>query len=178
MSLHPLLEQRFSARAYTGAAIPPEQLRDLMEAARWAPSSRNQQPWSFILAPRQDAAAFEALLSCLNERNQTWAKDAAVLVACCTEKDFPGHGPNRHAWHDIGLAVMAIAVQGVSQGLQLCEMGGIDADMVRARYHVPETHDITSGLAIGVAAVSKPEHERKALESFVFEGDWGKSFRF
>jgi nitroreductase len=177
-----LLTKRFSARAYTGEPISREALQSLLEAARWAPSSVNEQPWSFIVAPRQEEAAFAALLGCLNEGNQVWAKNAAVLMVCATATHFVRHDrPNRHAWHDVGLAVMAMAVQSVSLGLQQREMGGIDADKARALYQVPATHEITSALAIGVPGeVSEylAKRERKALPSFVFQGAWGRPFDF
>ena len=175
--LAPLLAQRFSARRFTGAAISAPDLQSLLEAARWAPSSSNEQPWSFIVAPRQDEAAFATLLACLNEGNQVWAKDAAVLMVCATATHFTQRDrANRHAWHDVGLAVMAMGVQAVSLGLQLREMGGIDADKAREVYGVPATHEITSAVAIGQAGDVTDylaKRERKPLESFVFEGAWG-----
>jgi nitroreductase len=174
----PLLHQRFSARKFTGAAISHESLHSLLEAARWAPSSRNEQPWAFIVARRQDEAAFKALLSCLAENNQAWAKDAAALVLCTTATHWSDRDlANRHAWHDVGLAVMAMSIQAVSLGLQAREMGGVDYDKARALYQVPASHDITSALAIGVpdeASAYLAQRGRKPLESFVFEGGWGK----
>src|SRR6185503_20294839 len=114
MPLNPLLAGRFSARAYKPEPISDEALATLLEAARWAPSSYNDQPWAFFVAKRQDQAAFEALLACIGG-NASWAKDCAVLMACCAAKAYAHNGkPHRHAWHDIGLAVMAMAVQGVS----------------------------------------------------------------
>jgi nitroreductase len=176
----PALQNRFSARKFTGEPVSPAALHSLLEAARWAPSSRNEQPWSFIVAARQEQASFDALLGCLFENNQVWAKDAAVLMICCTATHWADRDlPNRHAWHDVGLAVMALSVQASSLGLQAREMGGIDADKARALYQVPATHDITSALAIGVpgeASAYLSGRSRKPLASFIFEGSWGKPF--
>ena len=177
--LNPIIAQRFSARAYDGSPISPEDLRSILEAARWAPSSINEQPWAFVVAPRQDAAAFEALLHCLAENNQTWAKDAAVLMVCATATKFTQRDRvNRHAWHDMGLAVMSMCLQASSLGLQARPMGGIDADKARALYQVPETHEITSALAIGRPGEVSDyllKRSRKELASFVFEGAWGQT---
>lgn len=174
----PLLSRRYSARLYNGEPISPEALRSLLEAARWAPSSRNGQPWSFIVAPRQDREAFETLLACLAENNQRWAKDAAVLMACVALDKWEDRDlPNQHAWHDVGLAVMAMAVQGVQLGLQMREMGGVDRDKTRAQYGIPATHSVVSALAVGVPAEGGPDHprERKPLNEFVFQGAWGRA---
>lgn len=176
--MHPDLKARFSSKVFKPEPIAPEMLRSLLEAARWAPSAYNDQPWAFIVAPRQDEAAFAKLLGCLGG-NQVWAKDAAVLMACCAARTYARNGqPARHAWHDLGLAVMSMAVQGVRLGLQQREMAGIDAALTRSQYGVPETHDVVTGLAIGVPAAPAPEgRERKALEQFVFEGAWGRSYK-
>ena len=174
---HELLAKRFSAREYAGAAIPDPALQSLFEAARWSPSSYNAQPWSFILARRQDPAAFEAMLSCTGG-NRPWCENSGAILACIVEKNLSEPSrPNPHASHDLGLAIMAMAVQAVSLGLQMREMAGIEPDKVRKLYAVPETHDIISGLAIGVATQQAKDldRSRKPLEDFVFEGEWGKA---
>ncbi len=177
----PLLAQRFSARSYDGSAISADELQSLLEAARWAPSSINEQPWAFIVAQRQDREAFGALLHCLAENNQLWAKDAAVLMVCTTATKFTQRDRvNRHAWHDLGLAVMAMEVQASSLGLQTRQMGGIDADKARALYGGPETHEIVSAFAVGRAGDNREylaKRTRKPLESFVYEGQWGQVWK-
>ncbi len=173
--MHPDLKARFSCKTFKPEPIAPEALHSLLEAARWSPSAFNDQPWSFIVAPRQDAAAFAKLLACLGG-NQVWAQDAAVLMACCVAKTYTRNGqPARHGWHDLGLAVMSMAVQGVSLGLQQREMAGIDSVLTRQAYGVPETHDVVTGLAIGVPSAPAPQgRERKALKEFVFSDVWGR----
>ena len=173
----PELARRFSARDFTGATITPETLRSLLEAAQSSPSSYNDQPWTFIVALRQDEGRFAQLLLCMGG-NAVWAKEASALLACVAKKDLDRERrPNPHAWHDIGLAVMAMAVQGVSLGLQMREMAGIDRSMTRQLYQVRETHDIVTGLAVGVARQERdPEalRDRKPLDQFVFQDAWGK----
>jgi nitroreductase len=178
-ALHPLLAGRFSARAFVPEPIREADLAALLEAARWSPSSMNEQPWAFIVARRQDEAAFKDLLGCLAEGNQRWAQDSSLLLACLAKRHFDRNGrENHHAWHDVGLAVMAMSVQGVALGLQMREMGGIDREKTRALYAVPEGWEVVSGLAVGrptpeavEAAAARP---RKPLEALAFEGRWGQ----
>jgi nitroreductase len=173
--IHDLLKQRFSARNYNGVRIPEADLISLFEAARWAPSSYNDQPWAFILARREDAEGFERMLSCTGG-NRPWCEGAGALLACVTMKNLRRGKPNPHGRHDLGLAIMAMAVQGVSLGLQMREMAGVEREKMAALYKVPDTHDIVSGLAIGYTD-EKAENlgrERQPLKDFVFEGSWGK----
>jgi nitroreductase len=179
--LLPALSQRYSARRYDGSFVSSADLLSLLEAARWAPSSRNEQPWTLVVATRQDQNAFPRLLACLTESNQTWAQDASALMLCCPARSFVYKDlPNPHAWHDMGLALMAMAVQASSLGLQLRPMGGVDADKARLEFNVPVTHDISSALALGVPGDNADylaKRERKPLESFVFQGQWGMPFK-
>jgi nitroreductase len=173
--LAPNLAGRFSARSYRPEPIGDDMLLSILEAARWAPSSLNEQPWSFVIARRQDPEAFEALHGCLMGNNLVWAKDAAVLMVCSTARQFTQRDrPNRHAWHDLGLAVMSMQAQAAHLGLQSRQMGGIDGDKACALYQIPETHDVVSGLAFGFPASEQPaERPRKELKDFIFEGSWG-----
>src|SRR5262245_54994017 len=103
--VHDLIARRWSPRAFADRAVEPEKLASLLEAARWAPSSFNEQPWRFLVAPREDREGFERLLSSLVEVNQKWAKQAPVLVLSAAKLYFEKSGaPNRHAFHDVGLA--------------------------------------------------------------------------
>lgn len=177
-ALHPLLAGRFSSRAFLPAPVSDAELLGLLEAARWSPSSMNEQPWAFIAARREDGPAFQQLLGCLAEGNQRWAQDAGLLLACLAKRRFDRNGrENLHAWHDVGLAVMAMSVQGVALGLQMREMGGIDREKIRALYAVPEGWEVVSGLAVGrptpEAVEAAAARQRKPLEALAFEGPWG-----
>ena len=101
-----LISQRWSPIGFEDRAVSPQDLCSLFEAARWAASSYNEQPSSFIAATRDDTLNFENVLSCLLEANQVWARNAPVLVLCCTSVHFEHNGkPNAAARHDLGLAV-------------------------------------------------------------------------
>src|SRR5215475_14208295 len=100
-----LLAVRWSPYSFAARAVADEDLRSLFEAARWAPSSYNEQPWRYILASKSDPAAFKRLLTCLVEANQEWASGASALAIGCTSLKFSRNGkPNGVALHDLGLA--------------------------------------------------------------------------
>ncbi|MGB7438168.1 MAG: nitroreductase family protein [Candidatus Acidiferrum sp.] len=104
--IHQLIRERWSPRAFADKPVPADILRSLFEAARWAPSSNNEQPWAFIVATKEDQATHAKLLSALHEFNQVWAKDASVLVIAVSELAFARNGsPNRNAFYDTGAAV-------------------------------------------------------------------------
>src|SRR6185436_17210538 len=105
---HPILKvlaERWSPYAFEDRPVSDADLRSLFEAARWAASSYNEQPWRYVVATKANPAEFERLLSCLVEANQAWAKAAPVLALGCTSLYFTLNGkPNAAAVHDLGLA--------------------------------------------------------------------------
>src|SRR3954471_20634613 len=103
--IHELLAKRWSPYAFADRPVPEDDLRSLFEAARWAASSYNEQPWSYVVATKSNPAELERLLSCLVEGNQAWARAAPVLALGCTSLHFTLNGkPNAAAAHDLGLA--------------------------------------------------------------------------
>jgi nitroreductase len=183
--VHDLIAERWSPYAFADRPVAVEDLRSLFEAARWAASSFNEQPWSYLVATREDPAEFAKLLSCLVEGNQAWAKAAPVLALGCTRLAFARDGrPNAAAMHDLGLASAQLALEATARGLAVHQMIGILPDKARVVYHIPEGVQPLTGLAIGYAGdpAALPEHlrprdaarrPRKPLASFVFAGNWG-----
>ncbi|HEX7741181.1 MAG TPA: nitroreductase family protein, partial [Sphingobium sp.] len=103
--LHDLLKRRWSPRAFSEQPVGPDMLLTFLEAARWAPSSSNEQPWRFVVATKQAPADYDRLLACLLEGNRKWAYRAPVLMLSVARMDFEEDGRvNRHAFHDVGLA--------------------------------------------------------------------------
>src|SRR5207247_3106842 len=103
--IHDLLRRRWSPRAFSDRRVEPHKLRSLSDAARWSQSSYNEQPWSFIVATKEDEAEYARLLSCLVEGNIEWAQLAPVLMVSVARLSFEEDGkPNRHAFHDVGQA--------------------------------------------------------------------------
>lgn len=150
---HPILEafaHRWSPYAYDPRPVETEKLLSCLEAARWAASSYNEQPWTFLVAKREDAAAFDTMLGCLLEANQAWAKNAGVLLLTVTQKHFKLNGkPNRVCEHDIGLAAGNFVVQAATLGLQGHQMAGINIQKIRTTYNIPEGYDPLTAIALG-----------------------------
>lgn len=168
--------------------VEADKLRSFLEAARWAASSYNEQPWSFLLARREDQAAFDTMLGCLLEANQAWAKHASILMLTVVCRTFKLNGkPNRVAEHDIGLAAGNLVIQATALGVDAHQMAGINQAAARQAYGIPEGYDPYTAIALGYAAKSDTiddgklrERElaprtRKKLNEFVFTGGWGKS---
>jgi nitroreductase len=185
--IHDLLKRRWSPRAFSDRRVEPDTLRSLLEAARWAPSSYNEQPWSFIVATKQDQAEYARLLSCLVEGNVLWAQHAPVLMVSVARVSFEENGePNRHAFHDVGQAVANLTLQATALGLFVHQMAGFFPDKVRELYGVPKQFEPVAALALGYPGDpgSVPEkfrsrelalRERKPLTEFVFAGRWGET---
>ena len=185
--IHELLRERWSPRAFADRMVEPEKLRSLLEAARWAPSSFNEQPWSFIVATKEHPGEYERLLSCLVEGNIRWAQHAPVLMLSVAKLAFErNQKPNRHAFHDVGLAVENMVIQATALGLAVHQMAGFHVDKARELFSIPDGHEPVAALVLGFpgdpAGLPEDLRERevaprirKPLESFVFSGQWGQS---
>jgi nitroreductase len=172
---------------YDPRPVEKEKLLACLEALRWAASSYNEQPWSLLVATRDDAAEFARMLACLGEPNQAWAKNAGVLMLTAFCPKFSRNGnPNRVAEHDLGLAMGNLCAQATSLGLCVHQMAGVDLAKVRATYGVPEGWNPHTAAAIGyagdpasgdpqLAPRDQAQRTRKPLKDFVFAGGWGKS---
>src|SRR4029450_783626 len=151
----PVIAERWSPYAFDPRPVEREKLLSCLEAARWAPSSYNEQPWTFILAERTDTAAFAQMLECLVEGNRVWAKNAGLLLLTIVAKFFVKNGkPNRAAEHDIGLAAGNMVLQATALGLQGHQMIGIEPAKVRATYRIPDSHEPLTAIALGYPAVA------------------------
>jgi nitroreductase len=184
----PVITERWSPYAFDPRPVERQKLLSCLEAARWAPSSYNEQPWTFILAERTDAAAFALMVECLVEGNRVWAKNAGVLLLTIVAKLFTKNGkPNRAAEHDIGLAAGNMVLQATALGLQGHQMIGIEPAKVRATYKIPDSHEPLTGIALGYPAKVPPDATdpiaqrdlarrlRKPLVEIVISGGWGQS---
>jgi nitroreductase len=184
--LHDLLACRWSPRALSNRPLSAEQIGSLFEAARWAPSSYNEQPWTFLAAPVQDRAGFERLAACLVEGN-AWAAQAGLLALAVTRTNFSrNEKPNRHAAHDLGAAVTSLMLQAFAQGLVAHAMAGFDAERARASLGVPAGFEPLTMIAVGHPgdpaalgaqwqAAERAPRSRKPLSSVVFGAGWGQA---
>jgi nitroreductase len=186
--VHPiqsLIAERWSPYAFDDRPVPEDDLRSLFEAARWAASSYNEQPWRYIVATKASPDDFERLLSCLVEGNQVWARAAPVLALGCTSLNFVRNGqPNAAAEHDLGLASATLSFEATARGLSVHQMIGILPDRARELYRIPDEIRPLTGLAIGYAADPSVLTEklrerdlaprtRRPLAEFVFGTQWG-----
>lgn len=160
------LAERWSPRSFDGDhSLPEGALRGLFEAARWAPSANNSQPWRFIIT-RRGSESFAKVESALAGNNQLWAGRAAALVVNIAEVVDAAGTPRKFAEYDLGQAVAHLSVQAQSEGLHLHQMGGFDRDAVRAAFEIDERFVPVSVTAIGALGshdqLSEPLRERES----------------
>ena len=183
--IHELLAERWSPYGFEDRPVAQADLRSLFEAARWAASSYNEQPWSYLVAARENPVEFARLLSCLVEGNQAWAKAAPVLALGVVSLRFSRNNKeNRAAVHDLGLAAGNLLVEATARGLCVHQMIGILPDKAREVYQIPEHSEAWTAIAIGYKgdparlpdALKERDlapRQRKPLSQFVFTGKWG-----
>ena len=162
-----LIVRRRSLRAYSDAPLTPTQINTLFEAARWAPSSVNEQPWQYIYAVRGEDL-WDVIFETLNEGNRIWAKDAPLLVVCLARTTFSRNGrPNPSALYDLGGANAILSLQATAMGLNVHQMGGYDHPRLRQALHVPSEVEMGVVMAIGFPGdadqLPEPLRERERL---------------
>lgn len=183
--IHDLLVRRYSPYVFEPRPVEREKLLACLEAARWAASSFNEQPWSLLVAERDDTAEFAKMLDCLVEANQAWAKNAGVLMVTVAAESFTKNNkPNRVCDHDVGLMAANLTLQATALGLYVHQMAGINLSKTRQVYGIPESHHPFTGIALGYAGEpsqaddpqlgerDQTSRTRKTLEEFVFRGQW------
>ncbi len=184
-SIHPLISARRSIRSFSPQAVDNASFIKLFEAARWASSSRNEQPWRFIAARKEDEENFQRTLSCLNESNRLWAQHGTMLIIVLAKKNFTAHpAPNSHSLHDVGLAIGNLALQATALGIFLHQLGGINYKKVSAEFEIPYEYEVVSIIVGGYPGSDeslpdilrereKLPRKRKELNELVFEGKFG-----
>jgi nitroreductase len=185
---HPILDvirSRWSPAIYSPASVEKEKLLSILEAARWAPSSFNAQPWSFLVARKEEREEFARMLSTLVSANVLWAQHVPVLMISVARLHFEHNGsPNRHALHDTGIATGFMMLEAAALGVLAHGMAGFDPHKARELYGIPETHEAVAAIGLGYPGdeQSAPEELRKRnqrrprrpLDQFVFAGRWGQ----
>src|ERR1700738_1728074 len=190
VALHELIRSRWSPRAFAEKLVRPEVLRSLFEAARWAPSSNNEQPWAYLVATKDNPENFAKMLGVLVEFNANWAKHAPVLALSVAHLKTQRDGkPNRVALHDVGSASAQLTFEANARGLQVHQMAGFDAEKARQTLAIPPDWEPVAAMAIGYPGnpESLPEklrdrelaqRTRKPLSEFVMIGGWGHTAPF
>jgi len=151
MDIDSLIKTRWSPRAFGDHAITNDEAEILFEAARWAPSSMNEQPWKYYYALKEDTENFKLFLDCLKPGNQVWAKHASMLILSTARKNFNyKERINRHAMHDTGAANVLICLQANAMGYQAHQMGGFKPDETYAIFGIDtEKYELVSFIAVG-----------------------------
>jgi nitroreductase len=187
--IHELIRERWSPRAFSDKSVPPEVLRSLFEAARWAPSSNNEQPWVYLTATKEDVENFAKIVGVLVEFNADWAKHAPVLALSVSHLMMRDGKPNRVALHDVGSASAQLTFEANSRGLFVHQMAGFHVEKAREAFAIPSDWEPVAAMAIGYPgspdALPQKLRERelaprtrKPLEEFVMTGTWGHTAPF
>lgn len=186
--IHELLARRWSPRAIDhDRSVPREAVLTLLEAARAAPSSFNEQPWRFLVFDGADAEALEKARGCLTAGN-AWARQAPVLLLSVAAENWARDGsPNRHAQHDVGMASENLALQATASGLAVHFMAGFDFERARELFAIPEGFTPMAMIAVGYPGNLEElppklrdrelaPRKRKPIEEIAFAGRWGRPF--
>ncbi len=185
-----LIRRRWSPRAFAPKMVEGTVLASMLEAARWAASSFNEQPWYYLVATKDQPEEFSRMLACLVDVNQSWAKGAPVLMLSFMKTNFSHNdSPNRVAMHDVGAASSTLALEGMTRGVFVHQMGGILLDKIRQTYDIPPGYDPVAAIALGYAGDVKtlPEkfqaaevapRQRKPLAQFIYSKMWANPAEF
>jgi nitroreductase len=186
--IHDLLKQRWSPLAFSDRLVSAATLRSLFEAARWSPSSFNEQPWRFIVGTKDsDPETYRKIFDTLTPANQAWAGTAPVLVLGIAKTTFSHNdAPNGVALYDLGQAVANLTFQASEHGLLVHQMGGYDREAARNTFRIPEGYALAAVIALGYegdvsqltdeklhARHTNPLRVRKPLKEIIFSGNSG-----
>jgi nitroreductase len=183
-----LIANRWSPAVFDPRPVPESDLLSVFEAARWAPSCFNEQPWRYLVAVKErDPEEFSRMLACLTEGNRKWAQHAPVLALGAVSRRFARNDKvNRAAQHDLGLASATLSLEATRRGLSVHQMAGVRREEAAREYALPEDHEIVTAVAIGyrgdpdaadeaIAKRDRRPRTRRPLSAFVFTGAWGRS---
>jgi len=180
-----LIKKRWSPRGFSEKSVEPEKILSMFEAARWAASSANSQPWFFIVGVKEDGENYDKVIQCFNPSNQEWAKYAPIVILTVAKLTYDDGSEYIHSFHDVGLATSNLIYQAMSDGLYVHPIGGIQTDKAKKIFEIPEGYKVLTGIIIGYLGDGSnlsdnnkkreaAERKRKQLSDFVFAGQWGQ----
>lgn len=178
--VHPLFLNRWSSRAYDNRPVREEDLLTVLEAARWSPSARNQQPWRFVVAKTEEQ--LQTFRELIFANNRVWADHAPVIIGLASRKVWDDGTPSRYHAFDTGAAWQAISLQASLLGLSTRAIGSFDQEKAREALHIPEDTELHVLIALGYRgsadgldenfqALEKP-NDRRPLSESIIEGKW------
>ena len=184
----PAILHRWSPRSFSDRPVNLDDLRTVFEAARWAASSYNEQPWRFLVGTR-GSETYQKIFSSLVEMNQAWAKMAPVLILGAAKSTFSHNSaPNAVALYDLGAAAATFCYQATALGLHTHQMGGFDRDIARKAFNIPDEFLLGAVIAVGyqgdpsvltipfMAEQETSPRTRKQISEFVFSA-WNEPAR-
>lgn len=184
IDIHPLLKRRWSPRSFTDQMIDNETLKRIFEAARWAPSSSNEQPWRFVIG-KKGSPTWDSIFDTLVDFNQKWARLAPVLgISIGKTQSAKNDKPNKVFKYDVGQSLAYITFQAMHEGIFVHQMGGFDASKAATLFNVPEGFEPVTAFAMGYKGdpsllesnfeeMEKAERSRISLEEMVFDDSFG-----
>lgn len=174
MSLNEIVDKRYSPYGFADRPVSEDTLYQILDVARWAPSSYNEQPWRFVYALKENEEAYQRLLSCAVADNQEWAKEAPVLLLSVAKRHFSQNGePNRHAWHDTGMAVAFFVLKATEMGLYAHQMAGFSVEKAQQHLNIPEEFSPVAMIALGYRSEeARPDKGRKSVNELAMPGQW------
>jgi nitroreductase len=179
-----LIKNRWSPRAFSSSPIEEEKIMSLLEAARWAPSCFNEQPWNFILFKKENQEAHKNIIDIISPKNQLWAKAAPLIILSVAKINFEqSEKTNKHALHDVGAAVSNLTMQSNSMGLYVHQMAGFNTEKAKELFNIPDGYEPVTAIAIGYYGnkdalpeefikSEMAERNRKPVAEFTFAGKW------
>lgn len=186
-SVHELIRTRWSPRSFSDRPVSDQDLRTVLEAARWAASSNNEQPWRFLIARKEDGEAYRKMFDLLVPFNQEWARTAPVLIVMAAKKNFSHNGaPNVYALHDTGAALAHLFLQANALGLRAHGMAGFDRERAQEVLGIPADYDLGAAVALGYQdspdkltnekhrAAEIARRQRKPLNEIAFGPFWNQ----
>jgi nitroreductase len=150
METQELITQRYSPFAFTDKDITDEEIQKFLEAARWAPSCFNEQPWRFLIAPKRNPTVYEKLFECMFDGNKAWAASAPVLMLVCAKRNFSHNNkPNNYHQFDTGMAMQNFILFALECGVYVHQMAGFDHEMAARNFEISDEYTILSIAVIG-----------------------------
>ena len=178
-----LIRERWSPRVFSSGHVSDEDLNRLFEAARWAASSSNEQPWRYLYA-RRNSKEYDMIMDSLSDFNQKWVGNAPIIIITAYKTHFPNGKENFHALHDLGLSMGNLSLQAQSMGIAVHHMAGVNWKKVHEIFGISDDYHVTTAVAVGyyggdpdtlpedLAESEKKERSRKPLNEIVSEGKW------
>lgn len=176
-----IIQERWSPYAFSSAPVEEFKLKAIFEAAGYAPSANNEQPWMFVYVTREDEKVFNEYLDFLTDVNRVWASKAYALVISMARTNYTSHGkPNRFAFHDTGMAVSHLLLQAITHDIYVHQMGGYSVEKVKSYFKLSDDIEPVAMMAVGylgdgitlspeLQARDEKRRPRKAVNEFVFK---------